>query len=121
MQGTQIRGMITAASPVLLIWAAYEAKVSSCKASRVGGQTANVPFALRKPAAAHSAKIATRFTAEPNAKLAERIMFRLRPTKSNLTLNCVLASAVGNQCQMMADFVAIGAGGKVAACAGGTY
>lgn len=38
-----------------------------------------------KPAAAHSARIATRFTAVPRAKFAERIMFKLRPTKINLS------------------------------------
>eukprot|EP00438_Fugacium_kawagutii_P018040 Skav216309 [mRNA] locus=scaffold494:231405:233768:+ [translate_table: standard] len=35
------------------------------------------------PAAAHSARMATRFTAVPKAKFAERIMFKLRPTNSN--------------------------------------
>ena len=38
----------------------------------------------KAPAAAHSARMATRFTAVPKAKFAERIIFKLRPTKSNL-------------------------------------
>lgn len=48
------------------------------------------------PAAAHSARMATRFTAVPKAKFAERIMLRLRPTKSNLKSFC--AKSFGSNC-----------------------